>query len=67
MDNIYRNSQILKDNTKEFLYENGREDLLDSIPKYPKTTLNNNIEEIISILSKSGRPVEIAYIESFLK
>jgi len=65
MEDILRRSKILKENTIEFLFMNSREDLLDFIPN--KLTKNNTeIDEIISILAKSGRPVEIAYINSFI-
>ena len=66
MEVILRESQILKENCIIILANNGREDLIDEIPKNPNTSINDNIEEIISILAKNGRPVEIKYIESFI-
>lgn len=66
MEDILRNSQILKENCIIILANNGREDLIDSIPINLTSKLNDEMEEIISILAKSGRPVEIKYIESFI-
>jgi hypothetical protein len=66
MEDILRNSQILKENCIIILANNGREDLIDSIPINLTSKLNDEMEEIISILAKNGRPVEIKYIESFI-
>lgn len=66
MEDILRNSQILKENCIIILANNGREDLIDSIPNKSISEKNDEIEEIISILAKNGRPVEIKYIESFI-
>jgi len=66
MEEVLRKSQILKENTIEYLYMNGREDLVDYIPTEINTKNNNEIEEITCILAKSGRPVEIQYINSFI-
>ena len=65
MEDILRKSQILKENCIIILANNGREDLIDSIP-INLTSKTNEMEEIISILAKNGRPVEIKYIESFI-
>tara|TARA_R110002153_G_scaffold173934_1_gene326816 strand:+ start:359 stop:562 length:204 start_codon:yes stop_codon:yes gene_type:complete len=65
MEDILRNSKILKENCITILANNGRDDLIDYIPSN-KISKDDTIEEIISILAKSGRPVEINYIESFI-
>jgi len=65
MEDILRNSKILKENCITILTNNGRDDLIDYIPSN-KISKDDTIEEIISILAKSGRPVEINYIESFI-
>lgn len=65
MEDILRKSEILKENCIIILANNGREDLIDSIP-IKLTSKTDQIEEIISILAKNGRPVEIKYIESFI-
>jgi hypothetical protein len=65
MEDILRKSQILKENCIIILANNGREDLIDSIP-INLTSKTDEMEEIISILAKNGRPVEIKYIESFI-
>ena len=66
MEDILRNSKILKENCITILANNGRDDLIDYIPSNTPTSKDDTIEEIISILAKSGRPVEIKYIESFI-
>ena len=65
MEDILRKSEILKENCIIILANNGREDLIDYIP-IELTSKTDEIEEIISILAKNGRPVEIKYIESFI-
>ena len=65
MEDILRKSQILKENCIIILANNGREDLIDYIP-IELTSKSDEIEEIISILAKNGRPVEIKYIETFI-
>ena len=65
MEDILRKSEILKENCIIILANNGREDLIDYIP-IELTSKSNEIEEIISILAKNGRPVEIKYIETFI-
>ena len=66
MEEILRESKILKENCIIILANNGREDLIDYIPINQTSKTNDEIEEIISILAKNGRPVEIKYINSFI-
>lgn len=48
----------------EILYENGREDLIDTLLSLNGSNkLNNEIEELQSIIAKNGRPDLLNLIE----
>ncbi len=58
----------MKYDTIEILYTNGREDLLDILMSLNGSNeMNNDIEELISIVAKNGRPDIIKLIENSIK
>tara|TARA_R110001632_G_scaffold27957_3_gene74799 strand:- start:316 stop:549 length:234 start_codon:yes stop_codon:yes gene_type:complete len=57
--------QEAKYNCIELLYTNGREDLIDTLLSLNGSNkMNNEIEELQSIVAKNGRPDLLKLIES---